>query len=270
MSRYRSELRGSIVLDDASIRELHAEGHADGRHMGRGYVPRDYGLNPFGSYARTFRTEQTIPRAEWAERIEELERTGATLTDIHEYHQLPVLDQNGYGYCWCYGTVKAAMLARAVAGLPTIYLSASSLAAKIKDYRNEGGWAGQAVEGWKRFGCSTTDFWPEAKVDRRYDTPEQRENAKQHMLLEWMELPQQSFDSLVTSLLLGLPTTMALMWWGHLVCGLRPVVLGHNDYGIEIVNSWRASWGNNGRAILRESKATPHEAISVRCVTPSR
>ena len=267
MTRFKSDLRGTKVIDEPEIRSLTQDVRVNGHQMSRGYTPRDYRANPFGSYARRFRHQDLIPRDQWADRIEAMERNGSTLTDFHQHYNLPVLDQNGYGYCWCYGTVKAAMLARAVAGLPTVYLSASSLAAKIKNYRNEGGWAGQAIEGWRRFGCSTIDYWPEAKVDPKYDTPQQRDNAKQYMLLEWTELPEQSFDALVTSLLLGLPTTMALMWWGHLVCGLRPVVLGRNDYGVEIVNSWRASWGNQGRAVLRESRATPHEAISVRCVS---
>ncbi len=270
MNRFRSDLAGSIIIDDTNFQQFAGDGSVRGHAMSRGYTPRDYVSNPFGSYAQPFSNRDLIPRDQWAERIEEQERNGATLAHLHDHYKLPILDQNGYGYCWCYGTVKAAMLARAVAGLPTVYLSASSLAAKIKNYRNEGGWAGQAVQGWKKYGCSTIEFWPEADVDPKYDTPAQRENAKRHSLLEWTELPEQSFDALVTSLLLGMPTTMALMWWGHLVCGLRPVVLGRNDFGVEIVNSWRESWGNGGKAVLRESKATPHEAIAVRSVSASR
>lgn len=261
---FRSDIGNTLVIDDRNFESVVQE--SSGK-FGSGYIERDYAANPFGSYAAKFQNQNLIPRSDWADRIEQMERDKATLTHIHDHNDLPVLDQNGFGYCWCYGTVKAAMLARAAAGLPTQYLSASSLAAKIKNYRNEGGWAGQAVEGWKRYGCSTTEFWPEADVDPKYDTPQQRQNAKQYQLLEWTELPEQSFDALVTSLLLGMPTTMALMWWGHLVCGLRPVVLGRNDFGIEIVNSWRKSWGNNGKAVLRESKATPHEAFAVRSVS---
>lgn len=63
------------------------------------------------------------------------------------------------------------------AGYEVPHLSATSLAAKITNYQNRGWWAAAAIEGSKKLGISTLQYWPDAAIDRRYDTAEQRENA---------------------------------------------------------------------------------------------
>jgi hypothetical protein len=45
------------------------------------------------------------------------------------------------------------------------------------------------------------------------------------------------------------------------------VVIGANAFGIEIVNSWKITWGDQGRAILAEAKATAAEQICIDLVT---
>lgn len=267
---YVSDLRGVPIIDDSNYKQFAGDGLVDGHGMSRGFKARDYSAHPFGSYAERF-SEPLIPRSEWADRIEEMERKKSTLADVHDYYDIPVLDQNGNGYCWCFGAVKAMMVARAVAGLPPVFLSAASAAAKIKNGRDEGGWAGEAVEGIEKYGVSDVEFWPEHSRDiAKYDTPDQRANAQLHKFAEWWELPQNNFDAVMTCLLRRLPTTLGLMWWGHLVCGLAPRVIGRNAFGVEIVNSWKKTWGKNGRSVLEESKATPHEALAIRSVTASR
>lgn len=261
MSQFTSHLGAMPVFDDRNAGELITSINQD-PNLG-GYVERDFDLHPFGSICPAFEGN-TIPRSEWTERIEELERKEATLEHLLEYVRMPILTQEQLPYCWCYGFVGAKMASYAVAGEDVPHLSATSLAAKIKNYRKEGGWAGEAIEGDKKFGTSTIKFWPEAVLDRRYDTPEQRENAKLYTVSEYLELPSQSFDAVMTKLIEGKPVTLGLLWWGHLVFATRPVVLGRDRYGVVIRNSWRESWGNKGRAVLEESKATPHEAFEVR------
>lgn len=264
---FTSNLGGSLIIDDSNYQAVVGDGYVDGQQMARGLIERDYNLNPFGSYAPTYDDRETIPRSDWDAMIQEQEETQSTLTHIHEYYKLPVLTQEQLPYCWIFGVGGAMMTARAAAGLSMRHLSPAATGAKIKNYARVGGWAGQAIEGIEKWGMPEVKYWPEAALDRRYDTPEMRENALQYKILKFAELPQQSFDALVTSLLLRRPTTMALMWWGHLVYGLRPVVIERGHYGVEIMNSWRRTWGNNGKAVLAENKATPHEAISVRAVT---
>jgi hypothetical protein len=191
----------------------------------------------------------------------------ATPEHLATFYNVPILNQKQLPYCWCYGVVGAMMTAAAQAGLPFGYLSATSAAAKIKNYVKVGGWAGEAIEGIQRFGVSTTEYWPEAVLDRRYDTPEQRQNAALHKAVEFEELPSQSFDAVATALLSGFPVTLGLAWWGHLVYATRFVVLGRNEFGVLIRNSWGPDWETAGTAVLTESRATPHEAFTIRTVT---
>lgn len=260
---FLSDLRGSKIIDDGNFRSLVGDGFVGGEQMGRGYVERDYDANPFGSYAPTFESSQLIPRSEWRDRIEQMERTKSTLTDIHAHYRVPVTNQKRTNYCWIYGVAGAIMTARAVAGLKTVHLSAGATGAKIKNYANVGGWGGQAIEGIQKWGLPTIQHWPEGVIDRRFDTPEMRAESELYKHIKFLELPGRSFDALVSQLLRRIPTSMALMWWGHLVFGLRPVVIGNNAFGVEIMNSWGSGWENNGKQILAESRATPHEAISV-------
>jgi hypothetical protein len=264
---FTSDLGGSLIIDDSNYTAVVGDGYVDGQQMGRGYVARDYSANPFGSYAPTFNSSTLIPRSEWADRIQHQEETKSTLTHLHAHYKLPVLNQKRTNFCWCFGVVGAISVARAKAGLSTEHLSAAATAARIKNYANVGGWGGQALEGIEKWGVPTIEHWPEAVIDRRYDTPAMRADSERRKILEWTELPEQSFDALVTQLLLGIPTSMALMWWGHLVFGLRAVVIERGHFGVEIMNSWDKTWGNGGKSILAENKATPHEAISVRAVS---
>ncbi len=70
----------------------------------------------------------------------------------------------------------------------------------------------------------------------------------------------------MTLLLLGFPVTMGLVWWGHLVCGVDPVVIERDRFGILIVNSWDYTWEDGGFAVLDENKSIAHEQIAIRTV----
>ena len=158
----------------------------------------------------------------------------------------------------------------AAQGLPVPFLSATAPAAQGKDFRQEGGWAGEAVEYIEKYGLPTIDTWPQHSLDRSLvKNHEQELDAKRHGIVEFEELPQESFDAAASCLLDPYnpsPVTLGLMWWGHLVCGLRLVKVERNTYGILIVNSWSRKWGENGFKVLVESKATAHEYVAIRNV----
>lgn len=264
---FKSRLYGTRVFDDWTANALVDQSIANNKAgLSTGYKLRDFDAEPFGAYSAPFELD-LIPRNEWAERAQALDAAKATPEHLARFYNVPILNQKQLPYCWCYGTVGAMMTAAAQAGLPFGYLSATSAAAKIKNYVKVGGWAGEAIEGIQRFGVSTTEYWPEAVLDRRYDTPEQRENAALHKAVEFEELPSQSFDAVATALLSGFPVTLGLAWWGHLVYATRFVVLGRNEFGVLIRNSWGPDWETAGTAVLTESRATPHEAFTIRSVT---
>lgn len=261
MSNFISNLHGMTVIGDDNFQD-YARQVRDG-DLSAGLEVRPYEQFPLGSYA-PLATFPKVPRSEWVDRIEEMERTGSDLGTLHRHLKVPILNQSQLPFCWFYGTTKALMLSYASHGFEVPYLSAASGASKVKNYQKKGGWAGEAIEGMEKYGVSTIDYWPEAACDRRYDTPEQRKNAELHMIANYEELPEQDFDTVMSALFYGFPVTLGLLWWRHLVCGVAPKVISKNRFGIEICNSWGPDWEQNGFAVLTEEKATPHEAICVR------
>lgn len=235
--------------------------------LSKGYTVRDYNAHPYGkvSYAKP-RTAKVYDRAEWPERIKAMKAAGSSLQDIWKYRKLPILNQQQTNYCWINGVIGAYHAMRAASGLPFRYFSPASVGARIKNFRNVGGWGGEAIEGINRFGINTIDIWPANAIDRRYDTAEAREASKLESVLEWDEIRPQSFDELFSSLLDGFACPVGHAWWGHLVCHLVPVQLGRNDFGTIFANSWGDDWEDEGFGVMHEEKATPDEANALRVV----
>lgn len=260
---YVSDLRGYTVIDRSNADQ--AIKMAEGRS---GYTLRPYDSHPYGAvgYAKPFALP-VIDRAEWPERIKDMEKAKSRLSDMIRYKKIPCLDQDQTNYCWCNGVIHAVIFARMTAGLPYVSLSPASVAAKIKNYRNVGGWGGEAIQGIQKFGIGTTDLWPANAIDDRYDTPELRKVAAQYNIIEFDEIRPQSFDEVMTCLLLGFPVPIGHGWWGHLVCHVDPVVIGRGVFGTRFRNSWGEKWEDSGFGLMEEEKATPDEANVVRIVT---
>jgi hypothetical protein len=220
---------------------------------------------------------QVIPRSEWDARIKEQDEQKSSLKHIWmraDAGKLPKnLYQNGFGYCWAHSTVNAAMLARAVANQPFKYLSAFAVAAIIKGGRNQGGWCGQSAKFVQEVGIPTQELWPQGKTNLSLDTPQMRQNAALHKIVEeWRDLSRpihgqvMTFDQVATCLLLNQPCALDFMWWTHSVCGVRLVRIESGSYGIEILNSWGDTWGTQGFGILQGSRTIPDGAIGIRSI----
>ena len=266
---FQSNLSGSLIIDDSNYKLFADEAAAANGGMGTGYNQRDYNVAPLGTYADET-TRKIIPRSDWEDLIREKTERKANLHDLWKFRKVPVLNQGPLPYCWMYGTAGAIMTAYAKSSPYVPHLSATSCAAKIKNYRKEGGWAGEALDGIRKYGISTLEYWPEHDLDRSNDTAEQRANAALHKHVEFAELPSRSFEALATALLSDDPTTLGLTWWGHLVYALELVVIERGRFGVRGPNSWDYSWGANGLFVLDESKAIAHEQISVLSATPTR
>jgi len=119
-----------------------------------GYVERDLSVNPVGSMfgaAVDFQPSfPIIPRIYWSEMIREKNAKKTRTSDLRNIanggQPIPSYDQNGQGYCWSYSTTAAVTLSRAVSNLPYIRLSAHSVACKVKNFKDEGGWCGLSTE----------------------------------------------------------------------------------------------------------------------------
>jgi hypothetical protein len=144
------------------------------------------------------------------------------------------------------------------------------VAYRIKGGRNQGGWAEQAYKGVADFGVPTHDVWAGNKEGMsQWQSPEVIASANRHKVTASLELPQNNFAALVTSLThpkYARPVTMGLNWWGPLGCAVRAVALPGGGFGVLIVNSWGDDWGQAGCGVLVESKSIAFEQIRIeRC-----
>lgn len=244
--------------------------------LGRGLIPRDYGIQPVGSIpgVKTFGAVDfpLIPRSEWSPRIKEMEETKSRLSDIRDRGNrgkpIPYLDQGPIGYCWAHSTVHALMLLRAAMNQPYRPLSAFAVAAIIMQGRDEGGWSALSLEWIMKHGCPTQEFWPQGDRNLRRDTPEMRSDASRHQVdAGWIEPDSPhwdrdlSFDQFFSLLLARTPVPVDLNWWGHAVCAVDPVEVEPGSYGVRIMNSHRG-WGDNGMGVLRGNRAIPDNAVA--------
>lgn len=250
-----------FVIDDSNYQQ-HC-GPLSPTIDGRGRVPRDWAKMPYGSHPVATKFDiPLIPRSDWAAMIQEREERGGLLSQAMLKAGVKSLDQNGTNYCWCNGVVTGMLAIAAFSGPgPIDELSPASAAAQIKDYRNEGGWGGDALEWISQHGIYLASEWPPNARERKYKTAAGDASALGRKITEWYELSERNFDQKMTCLLLGLPVPSGYNYWSHEVCGIDPVIVEPGHFGSRERNSWGEDYGDHGFFILSENKATPDDAV---------
>ena len=248
-----------IIGDDTPEREYRA------RHLGTGFQAKPPSEYLRDGYSKPFPLP-TIPREEWAERIEERERTNSKLRDIKKWAGFRSLNQGSLGYCWVFAPTQALHYLRAVHGFAHVPLSPASVGAPIKNYRNVGGWGSEALAYMVEHGTVPQEMWPATSLDRKLDNAETKAVRKHFKVEEFWELKPRNFDELATCLLYGFPVAVGYNWWGHEVLAHDLLRLESGEYAIEIDNSW-GGWGDEGHGILKGTKALPDEAVAPRVMT---
>ena len=116
-------------------------------------------------------------------------------------------------------------------------------------------------------------------MSRQYDTPANWQVALEYRAAEgFVDLSEPQYDrqlsahQIISCYLHRIPVISDFNWWGHSVCGLwmydaypQRAKNDPNRYAAnEIINSWGRGWGQNGRGILRDSKAFPNSPTAPR------
>lgn len=229
-----------------------------------GMLARDYQRVPFGSmaFAQPLGDAiEPIPMEEWPDRIADLERSKSTLKHIWQQSDGKVWDQAQLSYCHSFASVKGYDVTRDVMGLPKLSLSASSVAAPITNYRNQGWFIEDALKQMVEVGVATTDFVPMLTTSRNAFKAGWQANAAQNKVTGWFDVPARNLLIHGSMLLLGYPVVVGLNYWGHAVLDLvlrdmnsRLPATNPARYGSEFLNSWRATWGNGGFGVRTGSK----------------
>jgi len=252
-----------IHPDNILITDANYHAYCGLPQVGYGYVPRDWLRYPEGTFAAPFPLP-TIPRYEWTDRIEALDKTDGWPKDSKFLSGFDSLNQGNTNYCWINAPIQGMHYARASVGLKHIPLSPASVGAKIKNFRNVGGWGSEGLEYLIKHGAVPQSLWPANAIDRRYDTPEADAARADYMATEWWEMRNRDFSQLVSSLIYGFAVPIGLNWWSHEVLACRVYAVGSDEYEIDIDNSWGTNWGDNGHGRLSQSKATADDQLAIR------
>lgn len=271
-----------FIINDGNFRQF-TQPQLDGYH--RGYVPRDFGKVPLGSYSGGEPFQELmplIPREEWPERCAD---GVAQESQLSNFQTWDVLDQGSHGFCWAYSVTACVMLARAAMGLPYVRLSPHAVACKIYGFQDRGAWGAVAFDFIHKNGVPSDELWPQKSMNRSNDNAATWKDAFKYRITEgFIDLSpphpadaDMTFDEVATCLLGRIPVVGDFNWWGHSVAladlvDLRPQdgqqgLSNPDRWGVRGPNSWTKNWGNNGWFVLQGRKAIPDGGCAPRMVT---
>lgn len=220
----------------------------------------------YSGVAEPFPRELLIPRSEWQARIQEMEERKTRVSDLCEQAGLICKDQGRTNYCWINAPVYCMEVLRVLQNERLVYLSPASAGARIKNFRNVGGWGKEGLEWLSENGVCPVDEWPANAIDRRYDTAEHRELAKQYRVTEWWELRPRNDDEMFSCLLHRIPIASGRSYWSHETTDVDPVWIDGAP-AVRDRNSWGMSYGSRGYFILQGNRMRADDAVAPRVVT---
>lgn len=210
-----------------------------------------------------------IPQAEWSGIIKKQEANKSRLSDIILGYNIPSLDQNGKGYCWAHSTTGALIALRAAMNLPYVPLSAYSVACKIKNFADQGGWGALSMDFAMSTGIAPESVWPAQSMSRSNDNPTTWAEAAKYKVADgWMDLGAAQYDrnltfnQIATLLLCRIPVVGDFNWWGHSIYLADLVEPSPGQFGVRFRNSWGDTYGSKGFSVLTGSKVRPDGAVA--------
>jgi len=221
-------------------------------------LPRDQQRHPDGNCGfAALRPLKPFSKSEIIAQIKQRDEERSGLRHIlgPQGMNIPVKDQGPILYCWIYSTVDTQQIMSATQGDGYVALSATAAGTMITGGRNRGGYGAEAIEFLAQHGTCLESEWREHQINLRLRTPAVLESCKRHRLEQWGELPRGDLNQLATAVLLNIPVTIGLNWWGHQVTIIDVVLLAGGVIGFVFRNSWGTRWGDNGYGVLTPEKA---------------
>lgn len=229
-----------------------------GEKKGHGLVARDWKEHPLGSFEgeSEFPDSLLIPENEWQARLDEIRAKKAGLLDLRNASggALDSLDQGQHPFCWCFSTTKAVMYVEAIEGQKVEKLSAWWLEAQAANWHSRGGSGDESLSTAVKLGIPTYDKCP--SWDKKYDTPEVKENAALRKVTEWWagsDDRDKRRHQFITAMLLRLPCIGDWNWWSHSTAVIDLVSLAKSV----VDNSWSNKAGDNGLYYIDKNGGIP-------------
>ena len=240
-----------LVISDQNAQEVMLKGQAAG--PGTGYVPGPMKLK--AKFADSF---EVIPRDQWKDLVKQ--GKGTFLSDLIKSAAIPATNQDGLGYCWVYASAQTVEVCRLIQGQPFVRLSPESIGGPITGWRNRGGYGIDALDQLTKVGACAAKYMdaPNSLNSSRWKAGWQEDCGKHKITVSWSSV--DNFDEVFTSLLLRMPVSIGLNWWGHQVLLTDPAVFDDGSYGVVMRNSWGEDWpsaGAGGWSTLTERKSQP-------------
>lgn len=247
------------VIDDSNYLDFVTAPVVEGERKSKGY----FGMWEEGCAAPKEFADlgiKLIDESEWADRIRDQDKYKSNLYHYSLESGLPCLDQNSTNYCWINGPVHCMEIERLKETGQIVSLSPASAGARIKQFRNVGGWGSQGLEWMREHGVNETSDWPANAINRRYLTDDNIAKAKLNKIVEYFVL--DSWQEVMSCILSNVPVAVGYNWWRHEVTGTHGVLVsGKVELGIR--NSWSMAWGDKGFSVLKGQKKYPDDAVAI-------
>lgn len=251
----------AVTINDSNYHEFLSP-IVDGIRMGTGYL----GMWPkppsrpkyFGDIGIPL-----IPEDEFVSRIRDQEQSRSNWYHVSIDNDIPCKNQASTNYCWINAPVHCAELIRFLQMMVYQSYSPASAGARIKNFRNVGGWGSEGLKWMIQHGVNLSSDWPDNAIQRSYDTPQSQEKALENRIVEFFIL--KTWQEIVSCILALIPVAGGYNWWSH------EVTLTHlrEDMALGIRNSWGMSWGDKGFGWLEGGRRIPDDAVAIVSLQPS-
>ena len=213
-----------------------------------------------------------VPPEQWKERIDEA--NAHRMFPIHRFEDAKVQPkhQSGFRYCWSFSLASVLEDVGLAQNLGYRRLSGTGLG-HLVNWKNEGYWLTDALEGAKRFGIPGSESAPDDVRNPRHFQPGWQQDALRCRPLKWFDTigvdrrradEEEQVHQCVSLLLPGKPGYAALNWWGHAVMYAGLMWDTAAAYNLRWV-IWNSH--GDGRMELTGSHGVPDEFYSPSVIT---